>query len=368
MNNVKVKDIIKSLEEWAPLSYQESYDNSGLLIGNYDDPVDNILVTLDVTEGVVQEAIDKNCRMIIAHHPLIFKGLKKITNQHWVERCVSMAIKNDISIYAIHTNLDNVHNGVNQKICEKLGLQDIQILSPKDSTLSKLVTFIPENELKAVLDNMFKAGAGKVGEYDHCSFQVEGIGTFRPGEDTNPHIGEPNKEETVQEKRVEVIFPTHLSENILKALNESHPYEEVAYYLTQLSNKNQEVGSGMVGDLPKAMRVQDFLEHLKNTMDLKVIRHTNPCLENIKKVAVCGGSGSFLLSVAKSRKADIFITGDFKYHDFFEADGKIIIADIGHYESEVFTKDLIHDFLQEKFANIAVRLSEVITNPTFYTY
>lgn len=363
---MKVKDITKSLEQWAPLNYQESYDNSGLLIGDKDWEVSSTLITLDVTPEVLEEAKKQGCNLVVAHHPFIFKGIKKINNDHWIDRCINFAIKNDIAIYAIHTNLDNVHTGVNKKITEKLKLKKTKILAPKSSTLSKLVTFIPVKDTEKVLDAMYEAGAGNIGNYDHCSFQVQGKGSFRPNDKADPSIGSANQDEYVDENRVEVIFPTERSGQVLSALKNSHPYEEVAYYLSRLENKNQELGSGMIGELEKEMPIDHFMKYLKESMSLNVIRHTKPVTEKIKKVAVCGGSGSFLLNTAIRQKADIFITADFKYHDFFEADEKIMIADIGHYESEVFTKELIYDYLKEKFANIAVRLSEVNTNPVHY--
>ena len=363
---MQIKNIIQFLEQFAPLPYQESYDNSGLLVGDRSAELTSALLTLDVTEAVIDEAIANNCNMIIAHHPLIFKGLKSITGKHWVERCVIKAIKNDIAIYAIHTNLDHVHLGVNKMICDKIGLTNLKTLSPKSEVLTKLTTFIPTADTQTVLDTLYAAGAGEVGNYDHCSFQVTGTGSFRPGEDSNPHIGTTNQDEQVSENRVEVIFPTFLSGKILNALNQAHPYEEVAYYLTPLSNKNQEVGSGMVGQLSEPVETSTFLQSLQETFKAQGIRYTNIHKNTIQKVAVCGGAGSFLLNRAISSKADIFITGDFKYHDFFEADNQIIVADIGHFESEQYTKDLLYDILSEKFTNIALRLSEVQTNPINY--
>ena len=364
---IRVKDITKSLEQWAPLNYQESYDNSGLIIGDPNGQVEQILITLDVTESVIKEAITHGCNLIVAHHPLIFKGVKKINQKHWVDRCITLAIKNEIAIYAIHTNLDNVHTGVNRKIAEKLDLNNPQILAPKTGTLQKMITFIPIENTEKVLKAMYDAGAGQIGEYDHCSFRVTGTGSFRPGEGTNPHIGEANKDEFVEENRVEIIFPSERANNILAALQNAHPYEEVAYYLSNLENINQEIGSGMIGELNEAMDISDFMIYLKEKMELKMIRHTRLVKDKVRKIAFCGGSGSFLLPKAINRQADVFITGDFKYHDFFEADDRIIIMDIGHYESEVFTKDLIYAELSKKFANIALRLSEVNTNPVQYT-
>lgn len=363
---MKVKEVTDYLESLAPRSYQEAYDNSGLLTGTSDQEVTGILVTLDCTEAVVQEAIDNTCNLIIAHHPIVFKGLKKLTGSNYVERTVIKAIQHSVAIYAIHTNLDNVHTGVNRKIADKIGLTNLQILAPKPSTLVKLVTFIPSAHVESVLAALYEAGAGQIGNYKNCSFQLEGTGSFMPNEEANPHIGSANKQEFVNEVRVEVILPAHAQETVMAALRNSHPYEEVAYYITPLANLNQEVGSGMVGELPNPEAPLDFLNRLKRDMNLTVIRHTQIPDKPIQKVAVCGGSGSFLLPNALRAGAQVFVTADFKYHEFFDADNRIIIADIGHYESEVFTKELLVALLTRKFPTFAVNFSRTITNPIRY--
>lgn len=363
---MKIKDITAHLESIAARAYQESYDNSGLLTGNPTDEVNGILVTLDCTEEVVQEAITKKCNLIVAHHPIIFKGLKKLTGSNYVERTILKAIKNDIAIYAIHTNLDNVYTGVNRKIAEKIGLSNLKILAPKSDVLMKLVTFIPNEQAETVLHALYEAGAGRIGNYSNCSFKVEGTGTFMPNELANPHIGSALKQEFVQETRAEVIFPGYLKDQILKALKKAHPYEEVAYYLTSLHNENQEVGAGMVGELPAPMEPLEFLQRLKISMDLRVVRHTKFINGPITKVAVCGGSGSFLLSKAIQAGAQVYISADFKYHEFFDAEDRILIADIGHYESEVYTKDLLKEVLTKKFPTFAINFSSTVTNPISY--
>lgn len=363
---MRIKDIANFLEEWAPASLQESYDNSGLLLGERNTEISQALITLDVTEEVIDEAIDTKSDFIIAHHPFIFSGIKKIGNHHWIDRCIRKAIKNDINIYAIHTNLDNVHTGVNKKIAEKIGLINTQILRPKNNTLSKLTVFVPEKNKEELLAAIYDAGAGNIGNYDHCSFQTKGTGTFRPNEDANPAIGSLNNDERVDEVRIEVIIPKFHASQVLSRMNNTHPYEEVAYYLQELANYNQEIGSGMTGELPTAIPTESFLLHLKKVMNLNMVRHTNFTAGEIKRVAICGGSGSFLLNDAIEHQADVFITADFKYHDFFEANNDIIIADIGHYESEVFTKELLHDVLTKNFTKFAFRLSQVDTNPIKY--
>lgn len=364
---MKVKDILNVLEEWAPKAYQESYDNSGLLVGNENIELFGVSVTLDVTEEVINEAIANGHNLIVAHHPLIFSGIKSLSGDHWVQRCIIKAIKHDLCIYAIHTNLDNALSGVNAKIADKIGLGNYQILNPKSSTLCKLVTFVPLKEVEKVANALYAAGAGAIGNYDQCSFQGQGTGTFRPNEQSNPTIGQANQLEKVDEIRLEVIFPAHKQSGIISNLKANHPYEEVAYYIQSLNNRHQEIGSGGLGILPSTIPIYDFLLSLKQRMNLKTLRHTH--FEEgaqVDTVALCGGSGRFLLDHAKRAQAQVFITADFKYHDFFEADQDIVVVDIGHYESEVYTKELIRDYLTEKFANIAVHLSEVDTNPIKY--
>lgn len=366
MDTIKIKDVTSHLEQLAPLSYQESYDNAGLITGQPNWTVTGILVTLDCTEAVVEEAIDKKCNLIVAHHPIIFKGLKKITGKNYVERTIIKAIKNDIGIYAIHTNLDNVMAGVNSKIAEKIGLKNLKILSPQSGGLRKLVTFIPKPSVEPVMKAIHDAGGGNIGNYKNCSFRILGTGTFQPTAEANPHIGQAGQLEEVEEVRVEVIFPAYFESGIIEALRHSHPYEEVAYYINTLDNHNQEVGSGMTGDLETAMEPIDFLQHLKASMNAASIRHTALPVKKVKKIALCGGAGSFLLGSAKAKGADVYISADFKYHEFFDADGEILIADIGHYESEQFTKDLLKEVLDQKFANFAVYFSKLVTNPISY--
>ena len=361
-----IRDVVQALELLAPPVYQESYDNAQLLTGNPDDQVSGIVISLDVTEAVVQEAVDNNCNMIVAHHPVIFKGLKSLTGKNHVERTVVKAIKNDIAIYAIHTNLDNVRHGVNKKICDIIGLTQTRILAPKTGNLMKLVTFIPLENVDQVTDAMFAAGAGKIGNYSSCSFQTQGTGTFLPSDEANPTLGERGRLQHVGEKRVELMFPVFLKQNIVAALKKAHPYEEVAYYLESLENENQETGSGMVGELEAPLDELEFLMQLKTKLDLTVVKHTALRNKKVRRVAVCGGAGSFLLPAAKRVQADIFVTSDIKYHEFFDAENQIIIADIGHYESEIHTKELLMEFLSQKFRNIALYLTKIVTNPITY--
>ncbi|MCU0437058.1 MAG: Nif3-like dinuclear metal center hexameric protein [Raineya sp.] len=361
-----IKQIIQLLESFAPPAYQESYDNSGLIVGNSDTQITGVLVSLDMTEDIVDEAINSNCNLIVAHHPILFKPLKSLTGKNYVERTILKAIKHDIALYAIHTNLDNVWGGVNFHIAERLGLRNVRILAPKSHILSKLTTFCPKGYSQKILEALWQAGAGQIGNYQNCSFQLEGTGTFQPNEKANPFLGEQGKLEEASEFRIEVVFPTYLQRKIIQTLKQNHPYEEVAYYLHNLENENQEVGSGAIGELSDEMDEQTFLMYLKEKMNLKVLKHTRLLKKPIKKVALCGGSGVFLLRTAIAAKADIFITADVKYHEFFDTENKIVLADIGHYESEIFTKELLHKVLSEKFPNIAVQISQTNTNPVYY--
>jgi dinuclear metal center YbgI/SA1388 family protein len=363
---MKIAEIINVLENIAPPVLQEDYDNAGLITGSPNWNCHGVLCTLDATEAVVEEAKALHCNLIVAHHPVIFRGLKKITGRNYVEQTIINAIKNDIAIYAIHTNLDNVIEGVNSKIADKLGLQNRQVLLPKESLLMKLHTFIPVDHLEKVRNAVFTAGAGEIGNYSECSFNVQGKGTFKAGENTNPFVGEKNIRHEENEVKTEVIFPFYLKNKVLEALMAAHPYEEVAYDIVPLSNHYNKTGSGLVGELPETLTGQELLDLLKKAFNLPVIRHTELLQNPVKKVAVCGGAGSFLTSKAILSGADFYVTADVKYHEFFDADGKLVIADIGHWESEQFTIELLYDILQANFPNFAVLKTKTVTNPVHY--
>ena len=363
---MKINQILQHLESIAPRSYQESYDNAQLLTGNLNWECTGVLLTLDAIEVIIEEAIETGCNLVIAHHPIVFSGLKSLTGKNYIERTIIKALKNDIAIYACHTNLDNVKIGVNQKFADKLGLINTRILAPKRGILKKLYTYVPIDHTVSVKDALFEAGAGRIGNYSECSFSSKGEGTFRGNDASNPFIGEKGERHVEQEDKLEVLFPMDVELKVVAALIKSHPYEEVAYDIVSLDNVHQEVGSGMAGELREEMDTMAFLKMVKEKMKTSCIRHTEMTRSKIKKVAICGGAGSFLLPNAIKSGADIFITGDYKYHQFFDADGKIIIADIGHYESEQFTSELIYDILSQKFDNFAVRLSKYNTNPIKY--
>jgi dinuclear metal center YbgI/SA1388 family protein len=363
---MQIADIIACLEAIAPPSLQESYDNAGLITGNAGWNCTGVLCTLDATEEVIQEAIQRNCNLVVAHHPIVFSGLKKINGKNYVEKTVITAIKNDIAIYAIHTNLDNVLNGVNGMMADKLGLVKRSILAPKEATLKKLYTFVPVEQAEAVRAALFAAGAGHIGNYNECSFGTEGTGTFKGGAGTNPFVGTPGERHYEKELKMEVIFPAYLQTAIVKALLAAHPYEEVAYDVVNLANAHPGIGSGLLGQLPEPMPETPFLALVKQQFNLSLIRHTALLNRPVKKVALCGGAGSFLVSRALAAGADVYITADMKYHEFFDANGRLVIADIGHFESEQFTTDLLHKILQEKFPTFAVLKTIVKTNPVHY--
>ena len=363
-----IQELIDCLEALAPPAYQESYDNSGLIAGDPKDNISGVLLSLDCTEDVVEEAIRRSCNVVVAHHPIVFKGLKRLNGKNYVERTVIKAIQNRVAIYAIHTNLDHVATGVNSEIASQLGLKNVKILAPKRQILQKLTFFVPSAGADKVLDALYEAGAGNIGKYSECSFRTNGEGTFRPLEGAEPFSGQVGQLERASEQRIELMFPAYLERKVMQALRRSHPYEEVAYYLHTLENENQEVGAGAIGELPEPLSVGDFLAHLKKNMNVSVIKHTASARPKVQRVAVCGGAGSFLLSHALAAGADAFVTADFKYHEFFDAENRIVICDIGHYESEVFTKQLLHDYLSKIFANFALHLSETNTNPVAYYY
>lgn len=361
-----IQNIVDFLQQSAPFSLQESYDNSGLLVGDPDREVTGIVVALDCTEAVIAEAIVHGANVVLTHHPIIFKGLKRLTGSNYVERTVIKAIENKVALISFHTNFDNVLHGVNDVICEKLGLVNRRILAQKSGLLSKLVVFVPQTHTELVQKALFAGGAGEIGNYDSCSFYSPGGSTFRPLEGADPFIGKIGQQEQVKEDRVEVLVSNDRLSGVLKEMLEAHPYEEVAYDIIPLTNISQDIGSGMVGELEKTMDTMDFLLLLKQTFGCGIIRHTAITSPTISRVAVCGGAGGFLLGDAIRAKADIFITADYKYHEFFDADQRILIADIGHFESEQFTSERLVQLLLKKFTTFAVRLTNVNTNPINY--
>lgn len=361
-----VKSVCDWIEEAAPLALQEIYDNAGLLVGNPQMEIKSVLITIDVTEAVIEEALQKGCNLIVAHHPLIFNGLKKLTSENEVQRCMLKAIQNQLAIYAAHTNLDNVFQGVSAKMAQKIGLKNLRILQPKIELLSKLIVYVPRLHAYALRQALFDAGAGEIGNYDACSFNMEGIGTFRAGDQSNPFVGEIGEFHSEPEIKIEIIIPNYLKSKIINALIQNHPYEEPAFDIIPLKNIWNRVGAGIVGELNESEDEFIFLNRIKKIFNIPVLRHTDLLQKKIKTVALCGGSGSSLLNDALAANADIFISADFKYHEFFQAERRILIADIGHYESEQFTKDIFYEIITKKIPTFAVQISDTKTNPINY--
>ena len=363
---LRVKDILKEIEQYAPLPLQESFDNAGVQVGDVNQPATGALLCLDVTGEVVDEAIEMGCNLIVSHHPLAFKAFKSLTGSTYIERCMMKACKYDLVIYAAHTNLDNAAGGVNFRLAELIGLENVRVLSPQKGALLKLVTFVPEAYADLVRTTLFNAGAGAIGGYDSCSFSLPGSGTFRAGEGTNPFCGEIGELHVESEIRIETILPAFRKSTVTRALLSVHPYEEPVWNIVNLDNTNPVTGFGIIGELAEPADSLTFLQQVKKTFRCKVVRHTAICKSQIRKVAVCGGSGAFLTSAAIAQGADIYITGDYKYHDFFQAENRLILTDIGHYESEQFTKEIFYELVTKKISNFAIQFSKVETNPIHY--
>lgn len=363
---MQIKDIIQIIEKLAPLSFQESYDNAGLQVGNPEKEVNAVLLSIDITEEVIEEAKRKKTDLIICHHPVIFGSIKKLTGRNATERIVMDALKNEIAIYACHTNLDSTWGGVNIKLAEKLGLKNISILKPVSGTLKKLVTFVPTEHAEQVRLALFNAGAGNIGNYGSCSYNTEGKGTFKAGESASPFVGEKGELHTESEIRIETIFPGYLKNKVVAALLKNHPYEEVAYDIYPLENFYNKQGIGAVGYLPDPMGATDFLSYVKQILKCAYIRHSEKLSRPINKVALCGGSGAFLISDAIASGADAFVTGDLKYHQFFESEKQLFLVDAGHFETEQHSIEIFYDLLKNNFPTFAIYFSEVSTNPVNY--
>jgi dinuclear metal center YbgI/SA1388 family protein len=361
-----LRELACFLEETFPLSFQESYDNSGLQVGDPEQEITLALIAVDITEEVIDEAIRLKAGLIISHHPLIFNGLKKLTGNGYVQRCVIKAVRNNIALYACHTNADNLVTGLNGKLAKRIGLIYTRVLAPIKGKLCKLVCFVPLEFAERVRQAIFAAGAGYIGEYDCCSFNVEGKGTFRGSENSNPFVGEKGKLHIEEEARIETILPVYLQERVVDAMIDVHPYEEPAFDIYPLENKFNKLGAGIIGEMPEKMQAQDFLRLVQDRLDATSIRHSALLKEPIGKVALCGGSGSFLIKEAIRQGAHVFVTSDLKYHQFFEAEGKILLVDAGHFETEQVVKELFYEVLIKKFPNFALRFSEVNTNPVNY--
>jgi dinuclear metal center YbgI/SA1388 family protein len=363
---MKLKDLCSYLDSAVPLSFQEDYDNSGLQIGLPEKEISSAMITLDITEEVIDEAVSENCDVIISHHPLIFKGIKRISGRTFTERILYEAVKHNIAIYSSHTNLDVFSNGVSRKMAEKLKLQNVKVLAPLKNRLLKLVTYIPESHLEKVREALFKAGAGVIGNYDKCGFTTQGTGSFRGNEKAEPFIGKKGEIHFEKEIRFETVLFSHLKDEVIKALLTVHPYEEVAYDVFTLENINIEVGLGCVGELYEAMHEEDFLKFVSSVFDAKGVRFSKTTGKPVRKIAICGGSGASLLNNAINSGSDAFITADIKYHNYFDAENTILLVDTGHFESEKFSTEILYDLIIKKFPKFAVRFSESNRNPINY--
>ncbi len=363
---MKIKDVIGALEMIAPLPLQDGFDNAGLQTGLTDAEVTGALLCLDVTEAVLDEAVSLGCNLVISHHPLLFKPIKSLTGADYVSRCLMKAVKNDITVFSMHTNLDNAFQGVNYKIAEKIGLSNVSILEPKEGLLLKFVTFVPENKAEYVRNALFKAGCGCIGNYDSCSYNTEGIGTFRAGAGTHPYCGRIGELHNENEVRIETVLPAYKKTEILKILSEIHPYEEPAFDFYPLQNAWNMVGAGLMGELVEPETERDFLLRVKTVFETGCIKHSKMTGRLIRNVALCGGAGAFLLPKAVRKSADVFITGEVKYHDYFYYENDILIAEIGHYESEQYTKELFYSIIRDKFPMLNLYMTRINTNPIKY--
>ncbi len=363
---MKVKEVVDALERFAPLPLQDSFDNAGLQVGLTDATVTGALLCLDVTEAVIDEAIQRHCNVIISHHPLLFNKLKRVTGHNYIERCVMKAIQHGIVVYSAHTNMDNAMYGVNFKMAEKLGLQNVEILEPKADNLVKLVTYVPVSHAEEVRKALFEVGCGHIGNYDSCSYNVEGFGTFRAGDGTHPFVGEIGEEHQEEEIRIETVVPAHKEGSAVKALLEVHPYEEPAYDLFPMKNKWSQAGAGVIGELKEEMQVSDFLQFLKTTFDVACVRYNAFERSTVKTISLCGGAGAFLMPLAITCHADVFITGEIRYHEFFGHEDEILLAEIGHYESEQYTKEIFYSIIKDLCPELPVYLCSVVTNPIKY--
>lgn len=363
---MQLKELLAVIENAAPFSLQEDYDNSGIQIGHPEDEINKALICLDVTPEVIREAERESCDVIVTHHPLLFKGIKQLSGRNDVEKIIVEAIKKEVAIVSVHTNLDNVQNGVNQSLANRLGLQKVQVLDPVKGLLKKLVTFCPTDHSEKVRMALFESGAGQIGDYDCCSYNLDGYGTFRAGDEASPFVGNKNALHTEPEVRIETIFPEYIEKRVLTALMGSHPYEEVAYDIYPLDNRFDLVGAGMIGFLPDPLDEKGFLSLIKEVLGVPVLRHSAWQGRSIRKVALCGGSGAFLAGKAAARGADAFVTAEVKYNQFMDHGRQMLLVDAGHYETEQYTKELLAGIIQKKLTNFAVLVSEVNTNPVHY--
>jgi len=357
---MKIKEVISFLENKFPLSWQEDFDNSGIQCGDKERDITGVVVCFDMSEVVIEEAISKGANMVVSHHPIIYRDvIKRIEPTNRVGKILCKALENKILLYSMHTNIDSGKAGGNSLFAQKLELQKLSVLSPKENEFCKLVVFVPSENSVFLRDALFKAGCGNIGNYSHCSFSCEGIGSFKPLADANPHIGQHNRIERVEEERIEMIFSKIKKRQIVEALYQHHPYEEPAFDIFALENTNKDIGLGRVGFLPQPMVAADFIHYVKQKLNVELVRFSGNSKAEISKVAVCGGGGASHIKDALTAGADAYITGDLKYHDFFIPENKMLLVDIGHFEGEHFIREIITSLLKEKFKNFSTYFTEV---------
>lgn len=334
--SVKCQVIMDAMDELAPRHLAESWDNVGLLVGNPAQTINKILITLDVTKAVVEQAIIDGVDLIISHHPLIFKSITTVRTDLPQGQILSSLLKSNIGVYAAHTNLDIAIGGVNDVLADALDLCGVQPLALSSTEkLCKLVVFVPQTHVETVEEAIMAAGAGHIGNYSHCSFKTDGIGTFLPLESSNPFKGNINQLERLKESRLETIMPEKISKSVIKAMLKAHPYEEVAYDIYQLMNSGPKMGLGRIGKLVTPMLLVDFANQVKAALGISSVNVVGSCTRLVKKVAVCGGAGASLLHKAAFAGADVLVTGDVKYHEGQEAAAiGMAMIDAGHFATE----------------------------------
>ncbi|MGM0602343.1 MAG: Nif3-like dinuclear metal center hexameric protein [Bacillota bacterium] len=369
----KAQEIISLMGEIAPVKLAEEWDNVGLQIGDLSNEVNKVLLALDLNTEVIDEAVDNNCNMIITHHPVIFNGINSVSSESAVGDMIIRLIKNDIIVFSAHTNLDIVEEGLNDFICRKLGIEDFQPLDVTQiGNYYKFVVFVPENHIENIKSAVFKNGGGKLGNYSHSGFVSKGKGSFKPLKGSEPYIGSTEKIEEVDEIRLETIVAEDKLDKVLKAVLKAHPYEEAAYDIYEIKRTSNVDGIGRIGYLTDTMLLGDYINTVKEKLNLPYLKFVGKKDKKIKKVAVCNGSGADFIKKAGYKGADLYLTGDIKYHEAQHAEElDLALIDIGHYESEIWVKELLYDKLtslaeKRNKKDVEFIISAVNTNPWNY--
>lgn len=363
---MKISEITGAIEKYAPLWLQEEWDNAGLQVGDTDREATGAVLCVDATEAIVDEAIDRGVNLVISHHPLLFRGLKRITGRTATERIVAKALKHDIAIYSAHTNMDSAPGGVSWATGRRAGLTAMRTLVPQQGRLMKLAVFVPSAYSNAVSEALWNAGAGRMGNYDRCAYMTDGRGTYRPLPGADPAIGTVGQSHTEAETRIEVVFPTAISGRVVQAMLKAHPYEEPAFDLIPLANDITSAGLGVIGSLKTPMPASEYIAWVKQALGIGAIPYAGDARRMVHRVALCGGAGAEFIGNAIAAGADLYMCGDLKYHDFTTHADSIVLADIGHYESEQCTKEIFYDIIQKNFPNFATYYAEEDKNPISY--